>query len=55
MMKFDEDIQKDLDDGKIYVLAMLAQDMRNICSEVSPRHLNAAIKRKQKAEKDEEC
>ncbi len=50
-MKFDKDIQIDYDEGNIYSLAMVAQDLRNTMGHVAPRAMLAAIKRKQAKEK----
>ena len=47
-MEFDEDIQKDLDDGNLYALACVAQDLRNTIKHVAPRNLIAALNRKRK-------
>ena len=45
-MTFDKDIQRDLDDGNAYSLALLAQDMRETLSLVDSRALTAAYRRK---------
>ena len=50
--EFDEDIEYDLQEGNSYALAFMAQDLRDLIGYVAPRSLNAAIKRRKKAEKD---
>lgn len=49
-MKFDEDIERDLREGNIETLAMVAQDLREIMNHVAPRNMLAALRRKKKAE-----
>lgn len=49
-MEYDEDIQRDLDEGNIQALAMVAQDLRNVLYHVNGRALRAAYRRKEKEE-----
>jgi hypothetical protein len=45
MPEFDEDIQDDLDNRRIYALACLAQDLRDTLRHANTRSLLAARKR----------
>lgn len=50
MSEFDGDIQKDLDEGNTFALALVAQDLRNTMKHVATRNLVAVLRKKEKAD-----